>query len=250
MKRLQLLCCAAAFLAVACASSTSDVSERKADVLMRAGIESLQANDPTQAVRSLQEAVRLSPKKINAWSNLGVAFANKEEFSRAEECFKKALQLNPSFSDARLNLGSLYVRMHRFSDAERQLKEAGKDLGYANLYQVSYDLAMLYFAEGKTSLGEQQLRATVRERPNFCPAWYRLGILQKERNEFHEAALSLKNAVGGTCFKNPEAHYEIASLYLKAHEYNNAKTKLLEIIQLFPDSDWAKKAVASLNLMR
>lgn len=250
MKSLPKLCCAAAFFLVACASSTPDINQRKADILLQGGIEALQEGDPTQALRSLQEAARYSPKSPNIWNNIGVAFVNKDDFARAEESWKKALQIDPGFHDARLNLGALYVRQRKFREAEFQLKEAGKDPSYLNLYQVAYNMAQLYLVQGKKLQAEQQLKISVRERQGYCPAWFQLGVLQKERGEFHQAALSLKNSVAGVCFKNPAAHYEIASLYLKAQEFKNARTKFLEIIQLFPESDWAKKAAVSLNEIR
>lgn len=184
------------------------------------------------------------------WTDLGIAYAGKQENARAEEAWKKALSLDPNYNDARLNLGIYYIGLKRYPEAEKILREAAKDIAYVKRHQVAYQLAVMYLQLGKPLLAEQQLKIAVKENATYCPAWLKLGLLQKERGDYSEAAESLKGSVMGTCYKNPQAHYEIATLYLKARETQLAKTKLLEIIQLFPTSEWASKAEATLSMIR
>lgn len=222
----------------------------RAQVLMIAGIEALEKKEYAMALRVLQDAAKLEPKNPEIYSNMGVALVGKEEPALAEESFKKAIQLNNEFNDARLNLGVLYIRQKRYPEAERILREAAKDLAYEKGDQVAYQLALLYLELNRPLLAEQQLKIAVRENVTLCPAWFRLGVIQKERGDYVEAAKSLSGSVKGACFKNPQAHYEIASLYIKANEIPMARKKLLEIIQLFPSSDWAKKSEVTLNMIR
>lgn len=251
MKTLLALC-AAALTLTACASQPRGPSdnERRADALLMAGVDALERQEYTEALRSLQEALKYNPKSPLILTDLGVAYAGKNEPAKAEELWKKALQVTPSHQDARLNLGILYLNRKNYREAEKILKEASKEIAYQKLDQVFFQLAMLYFAVGKPLLAEQQLKIAVRENRGNCGAWMKLGLLQKERGDYVEAAQSLKGAVMGTCYKNPEAHYEIATLYLKAQDTQNAKTKLLEIIQLFPSSEWASRSEATLNMIR
>ncbi len=243
---------AAFFLATACSSQPSapTANERRGDVLLQAGIDALERREYTSALRSLLDAVKYNPKSPMIWTDLGIAYAGKNEPGKAEECWRKAIQLDPAHNDARLNLGILYIGKKKYPEGEKMLKEAAKDISYQKLDQVAYQLAQLYLSQNKTLLAEQQLQIAVRENTTNCPAWLRLGMLQKERGDYAEAAQSLKGAVMGTCFKNPAAHYEIATLYLKAQHLHQAKTKLLEIIQLFPTSEWASRSEATLNMIR
>ncbi|MGZ3712718.1 MAG: tetratricopeptide repeat protein, partial [Bdellovibrionota bacterium] len=137
-----------------------------------------------------------------------------------------------------------------YSASEKQFKEALKDLSYGKIPQLRYNLGLLYAAQGKALLSQQYFRLAVQEDENFCPAWVKLAEIQVNQGKLEEAAGSYKKSVSGLCFNNPRAHYELGNLYLKAKEPALAKSKLLELIQFFPSSEWAKKAEITLNMIR
>lgn len=242
--------CAIAFLMAGCASGGMSKKEKQGDIYAQAGSEALMKGDFSDALGSLKEAVKLQPKSEANWSNLGLAYAGKEDFVRAESCWKKALDINPEYSDARLNLGALYFRQKKLAAAEKTFKEVLKDLSYEKGPQVKYNLGLLYASQGKQLLAQQYFKLAVKEDEAYCPAWFQLAHLQSEKGEMADAAKSYKKAVSGSCFSNPRAHYELGSLYIKAREPALAKSKLLEVIKFFPDSDWAKKAEITLNSIR
>ncbi|HEY8280560.1 MAG TPA: tetratricopeptide repeat protein [Bdellovibrionota bacterium] len=252
-KALRTLSVALLILATSCSSQTLKEptdNEKRADVLLQAGVEALEKKEYSLALRNLLDAQKYNPQSALILTDLGVAYAGKSDFAKAEEMWKKAIKADPKHSDARINLALLNVRKKNFPEAERLLKEATRDPAYSKLDQVALQLANIYQAQGRPLLVEQQLKIAVQENSDLCPAWLRLGMIQKERGDYAEAAKSLKGSVNGTCYKNPHAHYEIATLYLKAHEMHLAKTKLLEIIQLFPASEWASRAEETLNMIR
>lgn len=249
--KLSYLFFLAALAMPACATTKSSVDEKRGDVYHTAGIEALRAGRYAEALGAMQEAARYLPKDPAVQNNLGLVYANKNEFGRAEESFRRAIQLDPKFTDARLNLGALQIRLLRWKEAEATLREAAKDLAYINQHQVFFNLALIYTEWKKNILAEQQLRAAVQNAPNFCEAWYRLAKLQKERGSLGEARDSYSHSVGGTCFKEyPDAHFEIANLYLQQRDEKRGKAKLLEVIQLFPDTEWARKSELTLNMIR
>jgi Tfp pilus assembly protein PilF len=214
------------------------------------GVNALQRKAYTEALRSLLQANKYDPKSAPVWTNLGVAYAGKAELAKAEESWRKALQVDPKFNDARLNLGMLYMSNRHFPEAERILKEASKDLAYGHADQVAMQLVNLYTLQNKPLLAEEQLKVAVRGNAGNCEAWTRLGLMQKERGDYAEAVQSMKGATTGTCYKNPQAHYELATIYLKTHDVPQAKEKLLEVIQLFPKSEWAVRSESTLNMIR
>lgn len=236
-------------LSSGCSSSQPSKDESRGSVHLQSGIDALHRKDYSAALRSLNEAARFTPKVPEIWSNMAVAYAGKGDMAKAEEGWKKALTLDPKYHDARLNLGILFTRQKRYPEAERLLIEASKDLTYSKLSQIAYRRAIIYLRLNRPLLAEQQLKKSVEENRTFCPAWFRLGLIQKERGDYAEAAESFKGSVAGTCYKNPEAHYEIAQLYLKANEMKQARSKFLEVIQLFPSSEWAQKSEATLNAL-
>jgi len=249
--KLSYLFFLAALSLPACAGNKVSLEEKKGDVYHTAGLEALRAGRYAEALGAMQEAARFLPKDPAVQNNLGLAYANKGVFPQAEQSFKRAIALDPKFTDARLNLGALQIRLQRWKEAEATLREAAKDLAYVNQHQVFFNLALIYTEWKKNILAEQQLTAAVQNAPNFCEAWYRLAHLQKARGAIGEARESYTHSVGGTCFKEyPDAHYEIASLFLQQKDEKRGKAKLIEVIQLFPDTEWARKSELTLNMIR
>jgi Tfp pilus assembly protein PilF len=250
MKQWFMLCAMSVLLAACASSSSTKLKEKQSDIYSTAGIEALQQGDFTGALGSLKEAIKFSPKSAPIWVNLGYAYAGKKEYARAESSWKKALELDEEATDAHLNLGALYLEQKKYPAAEKQLKEVLKNLSYEKLAVAQFNLGFLYSAQGKNLLAQQHYRLAVDEDPSYCPAWFKLAHLQADQEKLEEAAESYKKAVSGTCFNNPRAHYELGNLYIKAKEPALAKSKLLELIQFFPTTEWAKKAEITLNMIR
>jgi Tfp pilus assembly protein PilF len=251
MRKNILLCIVFLAALAGCASSnTAKLNEKRADIYLTAGIEALLNNDLPQAISSLNEAVKYDPKSTAAWNNLGLAYASKEQYAKAEESWKKALKIDPEFTDAKSNLGALYIKTKKLAEAEKILKETLNDLTYQKDFQIHYNLGLIYSEQRKNLSAEQQYKLSLQNNEAYCPAWQKLGMLQKNKGDIEEAEHSLKKSVSGTCFNNPEVHYEIGSLYIKQKDIPKAKAKLLEIIQVFPRSEWAKRAELTLNMIR
>lgn len=242
----------AATLAVLSSCSTGQPAvsgSKKAEIYNQAGIEALNLNQPTEALTYLQEAVKFDSKSAFTWSNLGLAFFGKGEEKKAEDCWKRALSLDSTLTDARANLGALYLKQKKWAEAEKNFKLALKDLTYSKVEQVHFNLGLLYLNQNRPLWAETQFRQAVKANPDYCGAWFRLGQLQKDKGDFSMAAQSFGQSVRGTCFRNPEAHFEISNALIKGKNSEKAKLKLLEIIQFFPESDWAKKAELTLSMM-
>lgn len=220
------------------------------DIYLDAGTEALVDGKFTEALGSLLTAVKYLPRSTSAWNNLGLAYAAKQEYGKAKECWLKTLDLDEDFSDARNNLGALYLSQRNYDAAEKEFKLVLKDLIYLKSFQANYNLALIYLAEGKYILAEENLKIAVNSNNSYCPAWERLGYIQKDQGKTVAAQDSFHNAVSGPCYNNPGLHFEIASLLVKSGDMSRAKAKFLEIIQLFPQTEWAKKSEANLNLMR
>jgi type IV pilus assembly protein PilF len=235
-----------------CANSPRNPSksEKVAQIYFESGSESLFAQKYTEALGALLETVKLQPDFPEAWNSLGIVYLKKNQFAKAETAFKKALSQKESYSDARNNLGLLYMNQKRAKEAEVEFKKTLEDLAYSKAFQTNYNLGLLYENLGKSILAEQQFKLSAEANPGFCAAWNQLGKIQKQREDLNLAEDSFKKATSGTCFNNPEAQFDIASIYLKKNEVSKAKAKLLELIEFFPKSEWAKQAEYTLNMIR
>lgn len=232
-----------------CSSMNSSKNSETGEVYFSSGVSSLSTGSYSEALSSFVEANRLMPNRADVLTFLGIAHNYKENFSEAEAAFRSALKNSGNYTYAKANLGALLINRKRYSEAEVVIKDALKDLIYEERDTLFINLARLYKATNRSLLAEQQLRFAVKENLSNCSAWLELGYLQRDQGEFSESVDSLSNAVKGTCYNNPEAHYQIGDLLLKTKNVAGAKSKFLDVIELFPSSNWAKKAETTLHLL-
>lgn len=243
-----LVCCV--LILSGCAGSrAARQKEKMGEVYLSNGTQMLMEGDSAQAITTLTMATRHLPKSHEAWNNLGLAFATQQDWKRAETAWKKAIQLNPGFSDARVNLGSFHLQNGKIREAEKEFRTVLEDVAYLKMFQVRYNLGLVYLKKGNTLGAENEFMSAARLDPTYCPTWAQLGMLQKSKGEYREAETSFRNAVKGTCFSDVASHFEIASLHIKIGDMEKARSKYLEIIQFFPDSEFARKAEQNLALM-
>jgi tetratricopeptide (TPR) repeat protein len=79
--------------------------------LLFLGIESLQLNNRTDAVRYLSMAGRLHPDDPEIYMNLGRAYFGLKQFENASVAYRRATQLNPKNGEAWYRLGIAYLEM-------------------------------------------------------------------------------------------------------------------------------------------
>ncbi|NUM89406.1 MAG: tetratricopeptide repeat protein [Bdellovibrionales bacterium] len=244
--------CLALCLALAlpgCAGKSARQNERVGEVYLSNGTQMLLEGDSTQAITALTMATRYLPRSHEAWNNLGLAFAAQKEWVRAQRAWEKALKLKPDFSDAQVNYGSLLFRKGRFNEAEKEFRKVLEDMAYSKMFQVRYNLGLVALKKKNLIAAESEFLSATRLNETFCPAWAQLAQIQKDKGELRQAEQSFQRSVKGTCFPDPAAHFEIASIHVKTGDMARAKSKFLEIIQFFPDSEFARLAEQNLALM-
>lgn len=236
---------------VACSSGPKMIlpteQERFSQIYMDSGNEALFAEKYSEALASFLEAVKYNPKSLEAWNNLGLSYYGLREPQKAKDSWQHALSLDRKYSEAKTNLGALYMEQNNLAEAEQLFKEVLRDLVYTKAHLVHFNLAKIYFKQGKDLSGEEQLNLAVKSNRNYCAAWMQLGELAQRRGEYKAATENFKNATNGTCYNFPEAHYRTGVSYLRSGEKQAAKAKFVEVIKNFSSSEWAVKAERSLS---
>jgi Tfp pilus assembly protein PilF len=95
-----------------------------AGVALNQGTYWMGQGDPTNALASYQEALRLAPEDADAHYNLGLTYARLGDPTQAQEHYRKALELSPAYPEVHNNLGLLLQRQNRLEEAEIEFKEA------------------------------------------------------------------------------------------------------------------------------
>jgi len=76
------------------------------------------------AVRELQEAIRIEPDYATAYNSLGYTYTQMKRYDSAVDSFKAAVNLRGNFLEAIGNLGITYGLMGRFQEARDQFQKA------------------------------------------------------------------------------------------------------------------------------
>jgi Flp pilus assembly protein TadD len=167
----------------------------------------LRAGRVPDAVRTLEEAVRLLPRDPSAHYNLAHALGASNRTEEALDHFRHAARLQPSFAEAHNNLGAL-------------LRQAG------HLAQA-----------------EAAFRAAVAARPDFALAHNNLGSVRRARGDRAGAMVALQEAVR----LDPayvDAHYNLGLLYYEAENRSAATRHLRRVIELEPQNPQGYNALA------
>ena len=80
-------------------------------------------------LRRLVDLIKINPKHVKAYNNLGLAYAAMERNNEAEAILKKAIQMRPDFEMSYGNLAILYFQQGKYDQAAEYYKKA-KKLGF------------------------------------------------------------------------------------------------------------------------
>lgn len=240
------------FLIVGCSTisetlNASDKNKKRAEIFFRHGTTMVQQGSYSKGLRYLKQATELDPDNEEYMNNLGLAYIARGAKNEAEASFKKTLEINPDFTEAKHNLGAFYLHTNNLTEAEKYLIEATKDLTYEGVNQSLYLLATISIRRKEDKKAEKYLLEATSNNSGFCKGWYALSEIELKNQRFLAAQKYLEKATNGVCFEFPQGHYELGKLYLKNRNYDLARKKFINIIKLFPETNWAKQAKSSLH---
>lgn len=72
------------------------------------------------AIAAYQQAVRIDPKFVAAWSNMGYCYRKVNQFDKAMDAYKRALTLKPDYTYPHEYLGRTYLAMGNKDAAMRE----------------------------------------------------------------------------------------------------------------------------------
>ncbi|HET7154374.1 MAG TPA: tetratricopeptide repeat protein [Hyphomicrobiaceae bacterium] len=147
------------------------------------GIE-LQRNRLADAEAAFKKAAAIAPTSVAAQLALGHFYLSTNRLAEAEQAFKRATELEPLDSIANRSLAIFYLATRRRADAEAPLQALAKtDKGV----QARLTLADYYLLGGKTEQGTRILTALASEREGKVPATVRLAAIQYNAGKRAEA---------------------------------------------------------------
>jgi hypothetical protein len=110
------------------------------------------------AIHRYQQAIKINPDHVRAYTNLGTVLRDQQELGAAIESYKKAIKINPNYADAHYNLGIALKEIGETDAAIESYRQATKikpDYADANLNQ---SLAYLHKGDFKSGWVKHEWR--------------------------------------------------------------------------------------------
>lgn len=246
---ITLVICVMAGSLSSCASSQRKRDE--ADIHLRIGTAMWQQGNYPGALRELLTAARLDPKNAVIQNNLGLAYFTRERFDLAAEHIGRAIDLKPEYSEARNNYGRTLIELGRYDEAISELNKVMADLTYDSPTKALVNLGLAYFRKGEYRAAKVKLAEALKIDRENCLGQTLYGRTFLELAEFDSASKVLDNAVIiCRASQYDEPHYYSGLSYYKLGRTSSAIARMEEVIKLYPQGQYAKKAQSLLKLMR
>lgn len=145
------------------------------------GEEALRANQPEEAARHLQKAIKLYNNYPDAYRLLGNAYLQSHDLKSAETSLKQSIELEPKIAAAHIDLGAVQNQLKDYYGAEASLKQ-GLELS-PDAAGAKYELAKTYWAMSRWDDAAPFAQQAVTAMPTLASARVLYGnILMKQRN--------------------------------------------------------------------
>jgi len=207
---------------------------RDAEAAHLAGVEAARSQDDAAAVAAFEEALRLDPRRVDSWLELGMAHGRLKHWDEAITANKRALELDPANVKGHHNLGNIYFRKGDFEAAAAS---------YARVLELDPNHILSAFHLGWT-LRQINRAAEAEQAFNRCleipsddprsastrvDCIFGLGSLRHRAGNYEASALMMEQVLA---FHpgHPEARYYLGMAYRQLGRLEEAKEQL-EIYQ-------------------
>lgn len=119
------------------------------DIWNNLGLAYLRLGQPEPAINAFQTQIRLNTRDPIAHDYLGAAFLQQHKEEDAAVAFRKQLEINPLDKFAHASLGVLYFEQQKYSDALPELEKAA--ILNPDNAQIEVTLGKCYLKTGKTA---------------------------------------------------------------------------------------------------
>jgi tetratricopeptide (TPR) repeat protein len=231
-----------------------------------------------EAMDYFRQAIKINPRGVEPWGNLGYAYAAKEQFDKAIPCYETALRLNPKHAGTHNNLGNTLSSLGKLDEAIDQYHlalqfqpdyaEAHNNLGIALVQKGDLDGAMSQFREAvrcrpgyavaHNSLGNvlslrgqyadalPEYEAALEENTNYPEAYNGMGYALFQLGRLDEAIVHYQEALRLNA-DYAQARYNLGCALISAGRRDEAVAQLTQALRLKPDYTEAKEKLRQLN---
>jgi len=190
-----------------------------------------QAGDLAGAREAYKQALKLSPQRVDALSNLGLVYAGLHQYTAAVEAFRSALKLAPGHPIVLYDLGLTCLQAGRYEEARGALAQvvAAADTNYTARHYLGVALLKL----GRTRQGIRELEQVMHAQPENLDAACTLASAYIREKQLDKAEILIRRILKER--DTAEAHLLAGSFYLTSLKYMEALEELRRAQEMDPD---------------
>lgn len=182
--------------------------------------------------RCCRRAIEVEPRALGPWDNLGSALKFQGRIAEAERAYRKALKIDPRYTEGYNNLGNLLLERKEFEEAERCYRQA-LALQPGNLEVIS-NLGTVYQAQGKIEEAIAYYQRVLAVQPQHANALTNLGTAYIALGKKAEAMGVFEHAVSFQP-ENVKAWWALGDLYQQVQAYDRAIECSNRVLTINPD---------------
>lgn len=235
-----------------CASSEKRLAKKRdtdPQYQYNVGLVYLQNGKYDEAIRYFQKSLSLRTNFDLALNAMGLAFFMKGEFQQAVTYFEKCIQVNPGFTEARNYLGSVYQELGMLNNAEQEYRKAIEDETYKSRELPYYNLARLYYAQGKDEEALELVEKSIAINNRMIMSLNLRGVILERLARINEAIASYSVALQ-IAPDDINLNYNLAVAYFKSDRRAEAKSLFEKILLQITDTEMKTKVEEYLKLLK
>jgi tetratricopeptide (TPR) repeat protein len=235
-----------------CASSEKRMAQRRStdpQYQYNVGLVYLQNGKYDEAIQYFQKSLSFRPNYDLALNAMGLACFMKGEFQQAVTYFEKCLQVNPDFMEARNYLGSVYQEMGILDKAEQEYRKAIADETYKSRELPYYNLARLYFAQGKDKEALELVDKSIAVNNRMIMSLNLRGVILERLGQLDKAISSYSEALQ-IAPDDINLNYNLAVAFFKSDRRAEAKSLFEKIFSQVTDSEMKTKIEEYLKVLK
>ena len=194
------------------------------------GVALHQQGDLKGARQAYLDALKLSPKRVDANANLGQVYAELGDYASATKHYQQALAINPKLTAVRHQLAIAYFQAQKLDLAERELDQVMA--AQPENLRARQLLAVARLKLNKTTQGISDLEAVLMAQPANLEAAYTLASACIKNGRIERARSLLEGPLGNV--STAESYLVRGSFYSAAEDYSRAVDEFSKAKRLNP----------------
>ena len=178
-----------------CAANTDMTAQQRpdaADAYTQLGVAYFERNNLSRALDALSRALEIAPEHAEALQALALVYQQQGEMALASEHFQEALQNAPDFTQARNNFAAFLYAQGDYQAACEQLETASQDANYPRRSQLFANLGQCYIAQDQIDPARNVLQRAQQIDPRYARSYYLLAELEFSQGNDSQAWRSMQ----------------------------------------------------------